>query len=106
VYEPQPCYNYEIKDVVKNAKYIFSNDNLAANNSSVAYLDNLGDLYIGGYSTSTNVPDLTPPRIPYFRKFNMRKIAPDVNLVGADAVIHRQNGTVYKIDNFGARKLF
>lgn len=106
VYEPQPCYNYEIKDVVKNAKYIFSNDNLAANNSSVAYLDNLGDLYIGGYSTSTNVPDLTPARIPYFRKFNMRKIAPDVNLVGADAVIHRQNGTVYKIDNFGARKLF
>jgi alpha-tubulin suppressor-like RCC1 family protein len=106
VYEPQPCYNYEIKDVVKNAKYIFSNDNLATNNSSVAYLDNLGDLYIGGYSTSTNVPDLTPARIPYFRKFNMRKIAPDVNLVGADAVIHRQNGTVYKIDNFGARKLF
>ena len=106
VNSPQPCYNYEIKDVVKNAKYIFSNDNLAANKSTVAYLDDKGDLYIGGYSTSTNVPDLTPVNIPYFRKFNMRKISPDVNLVGADAVIHRQNGTVYKIDNFGSRKLF
>ena len=63
-------------------------------------------ILVGGYSTGTNVPDLNPPNIPYFRKFNMRNIAPDVNLVGKDAVIHRLNGTVYKIDDFGASKLF
>ena len=102
---PAACFNFETKDNVKNAIYLFCNDNLANNRATVAYIDDMNDLYIGGYSTGTSVPD-GALNIPYFRKFNMRNIASPVNLVGKDAVIHRKNGTVYKIDDLGASKLF
>jgi alpha-tubulin suppressor-like RCC1 family protein len=102
---PTQCYSFETQDVVRNATNIFGNDNAATNQSTVAYLDEFGDLYLGGYSTEAEVP-LFPATIPYFRKFNMRNILPDVNLVGEAAAIHRTNGTVYSINKFGAKKLF
>jgi hypothetical protein len=47
-----------------------------------------------------------PKNIPYFAKFNMRNVNNDVILLGKDAVVRRSNGTVYKIDDYGAKKVF
>lgn len=104
---PVQCYNFETKDVVRGAKYLFVNDGLpTAGQSTVGFLDSNGDLYLGGYSTDADVPDFLPSPIPYFRKFNMRNISPDVNLVGEQAIIRRLNGTVYTVNRYGAKKLF
>lgn len=106
IFSPVQCYNFETKDLVKGAKYMFVNDGLTtANYSMVAYLDEKGDLYLGGYSTEADVPNFSA-NIPYFRKFNMRNISPDVNLVGSEAIIRRLNGTVYTVNRYGAKKLF
>lgn len=103
---PSQCYNFETKDVVRNAKYIYVNDGLPeAGRSMVAYLDDKGDLYVGGWSTDSDIPDFAA-NTPYFRKFNMKNIATDVNLVGEQAIIHRSNGTVYTINRYGAKKAF
>lgn len=105
ILSPAQCFSFETRDVVRNAVYVFGNDNAATNQTAIAYLDDKSDLYLGGYSTEAEVP-LFPNNIPYFRKFNMRNILPDVNLVGEAAAIHRKNGTVYSINKFGAKKLF
>ena len=103
--EPTPCYNYETKDGVNNAIAIYTNDNPAINKAQFGFIDNKGNLYIGGYSTETDIPDFGS-NIPYFRKYNMRNVSFELNLNGEEGIIHRTNGTVYKIDRFGPKKLF
>jgi hypothetical protein len=102
---PTLCYNYETKSPVNDAIYIYTNDNAPQNQAQFACLDAKGSLYIGGFSTEADIPDFNQ-NIPYYRKYNMRNIAFDVNISGSDALIHRNNGTVYMINRYGPRKLF
>lgn len=106
VYSPIQCYNFETQDVVRDAKYMYVNDGSPyAGQSTVAFLDSKNDLYLGGFSTEADVPDFGN-NIPYFRKFNMRNIGTDVNLVGDQAIIRLRTGVVYSVNRYGARKLF
>jgi alpha-tubulin suppressor-like RCC1 family protein len=102
---PTQCYNFEIKDVVTNARFIYSNDNTAKDTAQFGYIDDKYNFYLGGYSTEADIPDFNN-NIPYFRKYNMKGITTDVNLNNAEAVIHRSNGTVYRVDRYGPKKLF
>jgi hypothetical protein len=103
---PGQCFNHETADVVRNAKYIFVNSGLnTAGHSMVGYLDSDSFLYIGGFSTDSDAPDFSE-NIPFFRKFNMKNITPDVVLVGEQAIIHRENGTSYTVNKYGAKKAF
>lgn len=103
---PVQCYNFEGQDVVRDAKYIFVNDGVpVAGQSAVGYLDNNNDLYLGGYSTEADIPDFAV-NIPYFRKFNMKNIGPDVNLVGEQTIVRLKTGVVYTVNRYGAKKLF
>ena len=105
LFYPTQTYNFDTRGPVTNAKYIFCNDNPGVNQSMIGYLTDDGDFYIGGFSTGAGVPDM-PKNIPYFAKFNMRNVNNDVILLGKDAVVRRSNGTVYKIDDYGAKKVF
>jgi alpha-tubulin suppressor-like RCC1 family protein/sugar lactone lactonase YvrE len=102
---PEQCYNYEKQGPVDKAIYIYGNDNPAQDQAQFGYLTPNASLFLGGYSTETNPPDFSS-NIPYFRKYNMRNIAFDVNITGSDALIHRTNGTVYIINRYGPKKLF
>jgi hypothetical protein len=103
VYTPSQCYNFETQDVVRNATAIYCNDN--ALGLMLAYLDSNNDLYLGGYSTEADIPDGNS-YIPYFRKYNMRNISPDIILIYSNAIVRRSNGTIYEVSNIGAKKLF
>jgi sugar lactone lactonase YvrE len=102
---PLICYNYEIQAPVNNAIYIYGNDNPSKDQAQFAYLDSNSNLYLGGFSTETDVPDFSATN-PYYRKYNMKNIALDVNISGGDTIIHRTNGTVYIINRYGPKKLF
>lgn len=105
IYTPTACYNFEERDVVKNAKIVITNKDPLSGQFKITYLDKDNNLYIGGYKTEAELPTL-PQYIPYFRKFNMKNIMSDVCLVNENAIFRKSNGTVYTVNSFGAKKVF
>jgi hypothetical protein len=104
IYTPTNCYNFELKDVVRDAKYVFLNQDFRES-SNASYIDNKNNLYIGGKNANVELPDL-PTYTSYFRKFNMKNIMPDVCMINNENIVRKSNGTVYTINPFGAKKVF
>ncbi len=101
---PTQCYNYDKSSTVDNAIDIFVSDNAVKDQTMIGYLDSDNYVYFGGYKADVFPPDF-PVNTPFFKRFNMKNVTSSVQIAGEDSLIHRENGTVYRVTNTGPQKV-
>jgi alpha-tubulin suppressor-like RCC1 family protein len=103
--KPARCWNYDKKTEVDNAVDIFCSDNIVADQALMAYIDSNKYVYFGGYKADVLGPTF-PDNIPFFKRFNVKNVTNDILISGDEALVHRENGTVFQVRSIGPQKLF
>jgi alpha-tubulin suppressor-like RCC1 family protein len=103
--QPARCWNFDKKAEVDNAIDIFGSDNTVADQTLMAYIDANKYAYFGGYRADVAGPDFAD-NTPYFKRFNVKNVTPDILISGEEALVHRENGTTYQVKAIGPQKIF